>query len=55
MADKFIPVCPVMSAGCEVDKVCAQEKCAWYMKTYKMCSMYILAHNAALDIKVKQG
>ena len=49
-----IPICPLMSAGDNQDIVCAQERCAWYMKNYKTCSMYILAHNAALDIKSKQ-
>ena len=49
-----IPTCPLMSAGNEIPIVCAQENCAWYMKNYKTCSVYILAHNAALDIKEKQ-
>ncbi len=48
-----IPVCPLMSAGNDISVVCAQEKCAWYMKASKMCSVYILAHKAALDIKSK--
>ncbi|MBQ3642362.1 hypothetical protein II906_10640 [bacterium] len=50
-----IPICPLMSAGNEISVVCSQENCAWYMKNYKTCSVYILAHNAALDIKEKQG
>ena len=50
-----IPYCPLMSAGNEISVVCAQERCAWFMKNYKMCSIYILAHNAALDIKAKQN
>lgn len=54
MAD-FIPICPLMSSGSEVQLICAQEKCAWYMKNYKNCSVYILAHDAALNIKQKQG
>ena len=49
-----IPVCPLISAGNEINMVCLQENCAWYMKNYKTCSVYILAHNAALDIKEKQ-
>ena len=28
----FIPICPLMSAGNSVEIVCAQEKCAWYLK-----------------------
>jgi hypothetical protein len=42
---------PLMSAGQEIQLVCLQESCAWYMKNYKTCAIYILAHNAALDIK----
>ena len=49
-----IPICPLMSAGSTVEIVCAQEKCSWYIKNYKTCSVYLLAHNAALDIKEKQ-
>lgn len=56
MADKSsIPYCPLMSAGNTIEVVCTQERCAWYLKNYKMCSMYVLAHNAALDIQGKQG
>ncbi len=44
-----------MSAGNEIHIVCAQENCAWYMKNYKTCSVYLLAHNAVLDIKEKQS
>lgn len=56
MADKTsIPFCPLMSAGNTIEVVCTQERCAWYLKNYKMCSMYVLAHNAALDIQGKQG
>ncbi|MBR6162276.1 hypothetical protein IKQ26_00060 [bacterium] len=50
-----IPICPLISAGNTQEIVCAQEHCAWYMKSYKMCAVYILAHNALLDIKQKQG
>ena len=49
-----IPICPVMSAGNTTEIICAQEKCAWYIKKYKTCSVYVLAHNAILDIKTKQ-
>jgi len=48
------PICPLMSAGQEVPRICEQEKCAWYLKAYKTCSVYVLAHNAAIDIKTKQ-
>lgn len=49
-----IPVCPLISAGQSTIQICAQESCAWYMKNYKTCAVYILAHNAALDIRQKQ-
>jgi hypothetical protein len=48
------PICPVISAGQEVPQICAEESCAWFMKGYKTCAVYILAHNAALEIKKKQ-
>lgn len=55
MTKKAIPYCPLMSAGSNVEIVCTQERCAWYLKNYQMCSMYIMAHNAALEISEKQG
>lgn len=50
-----IQYCPLMSAGQSIEIVCAQERCAWYLRNYKMCAAYILAHNAALDIQEKQN
>ena len=41
-----IPICPLMSAGNDITIVCAQENCAWYMKNYKTCSVYLMGHNA---------
>lgn len=55
MAEKNIPYCPLMSAGNTIEVVCTQERCAWYLKNYKMCSMYVMAHNAALEISAKQS
>jgi len=49
--DLSIPYCPIMSAGNDMAVICSQERCAWYMKGSKTCSVYILAHKAALDIK----
>lgn len=54
MQQSEIPICPLMSAAQDIPRICEQEKCAWYIKAYKTCSVYILAHNAALDIKTKQ-
>jgi hypothetical protein len=50
-----IPKCPLMSAGQTIAIVCEQENCAWYMKSYKTCAVYLLAHDAALSIKDKQN
>jgi hypothetical protein len=49
-----IPKCPLISAGQDTVMVCQQEECAWYLKSYKTCAVYVIAHNAALDIKKKQ-
>ncbi len=51
---KDIPFCPLISAGQNYPQVCLQESCAWYMKSYKTCGLYIVAHNAALEVKAKQ-
>jgi len=50
-----IPICPLISAGQKEIQICAESTCSWYMKSYKTCAVYILAHNAALDIKKKQA
>ncbi len=51
---KEIPFCPLMSAGSDVDMVCTQERCAWYLSTIKKCSIYIIAFNALLEANLKQ-
>lgn len=50
-----IPICPMLSCGSGHDMVCMQEKCAWYMKNSKLCSIYIVAHNNLLEIQKKQS
>lgn len=54
MAGKDIPFCPIMSIGQNIDMVCTQERCAWYVPSVKKCSMYLLAYNALLDANSKQ-
>ncbi|MGN0005432.1 MAG: hypothetical protein ACI37Z_05620 [Candidatus Gastranaerophilaceae bacterium] len=49
-----IPSCPLMSIAQPSEILCVQESCAWYVKSYKMCAVYLLGHNAALDIRSKQ-
>lgn len=50
-----IPICPLMSAGGSMEMICAQEKCAWYVKNYKTCAVYLMGHNSLLEIKKKQA
>ena len=52
---KDIPFCPLMSAGCDMDKVCMQDSCAWYLKKFKICSVYMIAHNAAMTVQARQA
>lgn len=54
MGEKNIPLCPLMSAGAEIDRVCTQERCAWYMLNVKKCSMYLLAYNALQESTERQ-
>ena len=51
---KEIPFCPLLSAGSEIDKVCTQERCAWYMTATKKCAVYILGYNSLIDANSKQ-
>ena len=52
---KDIPCCPLLSAGTDVDKICMQDSCAWYLKKFKICSVYMLAHEAAMNVQAKQA
>ena len=49
-----IPACPIMSINQPSEVLCIQDCCAWYSKSYKTCSVFLIGHNAALDIKSKQ-
>ena len=53
MSKPLIPICPLMSAGNDITIVCVQERCAWYLSNIKKCSMYMLGHNAMIDVKNK--
>lgn len=48
-----IPACPIMSIAQPSEVLCIQEACAWYVKNFKTCSVYLIGHNASLDIKSK--
>ena len=52
--EKAIPLCPLMSVGSQVEIVCMQENCAWYLKNYKICSVnhsaIFLLHSSELNV-----
>lgn len=52
---KAIPICPMMTRGNDTPTVCLQENCAWYVLSLKTCGVYVIAHNALLDVKTKQN
>ena len=54
-AKKKIPFCPLLSMGGYDNRICLQEKCAWYVQSTKNCAAYVVAHNCVLEIKNKQG
>ncbi len=51
---KEIPFCPVMSAGCDIDKVCTQDRCAWYLASARKCAAYIIGYNSLVEANSKQ-
>lgn len=46
--------CPLLSANSEYNKMCVQDRCAWYLKSARTCSMAVLAHESVLNIKTIQ-
>lgn len=54
MAAKDIPYCPLMSVGTNIDMVCTQDRCAWYVPSVKKCSIYMMAYNALLETNARQ-
>lgn len=54
MSDNQIPLCPLMSAGNDIPQVCTQERCAWYMKNVRACSLYVIAHSQLTKTKASQ-
>ena len=41
MAD--LPVCPLLSAGSDIDMICLKEHCAWYLTDCQTCSVPMFA------------
>ena len=49
-----IPTCPILSIGTgEIDMICSQTKCAWYIPNVQKCAVYLMAYNSLLDINSK--
>ena len=47
--------CPLLSANSEYNKMCVQERCAWYMKSTKTCAVSVMAHESIMRIKDLQA
>ena len=47
--------CPLLSANSEYNKMCVQDRCAWYMKATRTCAVAVIAHESVLKIKNIQG
>ena len=43
--------CPLLSANSEYNKMCVQDRCAWYMKSTRTCAVAVMAHESVLRIK----
>ena len=48
-------VCPLLSANSEYNKMCVQDRCAWYMKATKTCAIGAIAHESVMNIKKNQS
>ena len=55
MPTQTLLVCPLLSANSEYNKMCVQDRCAWYMKATKTCAVGVMAHESILKIKQYQG
>ena len=47
--------CPLLSANSEYNKMCVQDRCAWYMKATRTCAVAVLAHESVMRIKSMQA
>ena len=52
--EKQIPICPLLSAGDDMDRVCARDRCAWYVPSIKACAMNVFVKESITNIKEKQ-
>ncbi len=47
--------CPLLSANSEYNKMCVQDRCAWYMKSTRTCAVAVMAHESIMRIKNMQA
>ncbi len=53
--NQMLLTCPLLSANSEYNKMCVQDRCAWYMKATKTCAVAVLAHESVMKIKNMQN
>ena len=53
--NQVLYTCPLLSANSEYNKMCVQDRCAWYMKATKTCAVSVIAHESVLNIKKLQA
>ena len=51
---KDIPFCPLMSVASNIDMVCTEGRCGWYIPSVKKCAIYIIGFNALLEANSNQ-
>ena len=55
MPNQVLLTCPLLSANSEYNKMCVQDRCAWFMKATKTCAVSVLAHEGVMNIKKMQA
>ena len=49
--NQVLLTCPLLSTNSEYNKMCVQERCAWYMKSTRTCAVAVMAHESVMKIK----
>lgn len=53
--NQMLLTCPLLSANSEYNKMCVQDRCAWYMKSTRTCAVSVMAHESVMRIKNMQA
>ena len=53
--NQVLLTCPLLSANSEYNKMCVQDRCAWYMKSTRTCAVAVMAHESVMKIKDLQA